>query len=206
VRGQWRFAVVIVAALLVFFAVWTWLPPTEETRDAVKQALVAYESQNSVVWPAAHLGDALLSQAQVDQLLEERAAAWRAVADDDALLEKLRGDAASVRRVMNERRRHPEYGFIVGAGGDVPLFDVRRRTMQGELLVRACVTRWVETGRWDAAHGKLVDVERRSSGGGTIKDYVLHQIDDSWRVVSADQVDEAPFFYDVETGETGTGP
>lgn len=204
--GQWRFVVMVLSALLVAVAVWTWLPPTEATQKEIKRTLVAYESQDSVVWPPAHRGDVSLSDAQLEELLDERAAAWRVVADDVALLEKLRADAASVRHVMNERGLRPEDGFIVEAGGDVPLFDVRRRTMRGELLVRACVVRWVKTARWDATRGELVDVKRRSFEGGPIKDYVVRQVGDTWRVVVADQVNDPPVFYDAGTGETGTGP
>jgi hypothetical protein len=206
VHGQWRFAVVIVAALLVVVAVWTWLPPTEDTQGAIERALVAYESQHSVVWPQEHLGDASLSETQLQALLDDRAAAWRAVADDEALLEILREDADSVRHVMNELQRRPQDGFIVAAGGDVPLFDFRRRTFRGEVLVRAAVARWVETGRWDAQRGELEAVQRRSTDGAMIKDYTLRQVGESWRVVAAAQVDEAPFFYYPATGETGTGP
>ena len=88
----------------------------------------------------------------------------------------------------------------------MPYFDVRRRTTRGELLVRAAVVTWVEAGRWAPRAGEIVDVTRRTYPSAPITDYTLRQFGDSWRVVAASPVDEAPFFYDVETGETGTGP
>lgn len=199
-RGQWRFAVMILAALLVVFAVWTWLPPDDATQNTVKSTLVAFESQASVLWPQERLGDGALTQPQVDQLLEDRAAAWRAVADEEALLEKLRTDEAVVRAALEEQ------DVVVAVGGDVPYFDVRRRTTKGELLVRAAVVTWVEAGRWTPRVGEIVDVTRRTYPSAPITDYTLSQTGGSWRVVAASPVDEAPFFYDVETGETGTGP
>ncbi len=199
-RGQWRFAIMILAALLVVFAVWTWLPPDDETQDAIKRTLVAFESQEAVVRPQERLGDTSLTEAQVDQLLEDRADAWRAVADDEALLDKLRTDDDVVRAALEEQ------DVVVAAGGDVPYFDVRRRTTRGELLVRAAVVTWIEAGRWTPRAGEVVDVTRRTSPSVAITDYTLRQVGDSWRVVAASPVDEAPFFYDAETGETGTGP
>lgn len=199
-RGQWRFAVLILAVLLVVFAVWTWLPPTDEAQDAVKRTLVAFESQESVVRPQELTGEAPPAEAQVERLLETRAVAWRAVADDEALLQRLRTDEDLVRDALAQK------DVVVAVGGDVPLFDVRRRTLRGELLVRAAVVTWVEAGRWAPRSGEVVDVTRRTYPSAPIMDYTLRQYGDAWRVVSASPPDDAPFFYDAETGETGTGP
>ncbi len=205
-HGQWRFAVVVAAATLVAFTVWPWLPPTDESQDAIKRTLVTYESLDSGVWHSERYGDGTLSAEEQDALLDEREEAWRTVAEGDALQTKLRSDPPSVRRTVARRRNHPDEPFVVAAGGDVVLFDVRRRTLRGELLVRAAVVRWVERSRWDAAHGELVDMERRVAESSPILDYTLRQVGDAWRVVAFSTTDEAPYSYDAATGETGTGP
>jgi hypothetical protein len=204
--GQARFVLVVAAVLLVVAATWTWLPPSDDSRAAIEETLATYESLDAVVWPPDLYDDPTLSSEQQDLLLSAREDAWREVAEGDALTRALQQDPRAVRRAAAERRRSPHASFVTDAGGDVVVFDFRRRTFGGEILVRAVVVGWVEKGSWSMRADALVDVYRDEAGGGPVLTYTLRQRGDVWKVVDADVPDGPPYFYDAETGEYGTGP
>jgi hypothetical protein len=204
--GQARFVLVVVAVLLVMAAVWTWLPPSDESQAAIEEALAAYESLDTVVWPPDLYDDPTLTPQQQDAFEATREDAWRDVAEGDALTRALQQDPRAVRRAAAERRRSPHAAFVTGAGGEVAVFDFRRRTLGGEILVRAVVVGWVDKGSWSMRAGELVDVYRDEATGGPVLTYTLRQHGDVWKVVDADVPDGPPYFYDAETGEYSTGP
>lgn len=203
--AQARFALLLVAVFLVMGAVWTWLPPSDASKAAIEEAIVSYESLDSVVWHPGPGGDAMLSPEAQDALVAERAAAWREVAEGDALIAAMDRDPDVVRSVAAERRRSPDDPYVVAAGGDVVLFDFRRRTLHGDVLVRAAVVTWVETGLWDQTRDEVVDVARGLGTSASIREYTVRQRDDTWVVVESAAPDGPPFSYDPRTGEYGTG-
>lgn len=201
--GQARLLVVLVAAALIALAVWTWLPPTETTQDAIKDSIVCFETVNVIAWPEGHYGEETLSPDLQDELRSTRQVTLGEVAEGEAL--RTQRDFDPVRRLIIARRRQSRE-VVVASGGRVVLFDVRRRTLRGEVIVRAAVVSWYETGAWDAERQQLVGVRRVEETSCPIFDYAMRERGDSWKVVARKAPDGGPFFYDVRTGESGTGP
>ena len=101
----------------------------------------------------------------------------------------------------------------VSCRADVVYFDVRRRTLRGELLVRAAYDIVQTTGRWNPRTGEIVDLaEDEPSTLCQVFDYTLVQRWNAWRVVAKEPVGSQdggpPSFYDRSTGafvqDTGT--
>jgi hypothetical protein len=82
---------------------------------------------------------------------------------------------------------------------------LRRRTLRGEVVVRAAVASWGEVGVWDVDQDEVVDVTRREQTSCPVFDYTTCERDDFWKVVDRAAPDGGPFFYGAETGEYGTG-
>jgi len=199
VPGQARLLLVLVAAALVAVGVWTWLPPTEASQDAMKQSILHYDLASGIAWPADRYAQPTLPKATRDALR----AAWRAtladVAEGDAVASQLAFDP--VKDLLAERRRQPDR-IVVARGGEVVLFDVCRRTLHGALIVRAAVTSWVEAGTWDARRGDVVRVTRQEQAHVPIFEYTMRQEGGVWKVVDRAGPRGGPFFYDTTTGET----
>jgi len=203
VHGQARFVLVVIVVVLVMAAVWTWLPPTEASQEAMKQSILRYDTASLIAWPDDSQGATTLPRAVRDELR----AAWRttlaAVSEGDALATMRRFDPVGT--LLGERRQQPDR-VVIACGGEVAYFDVRRRSFNGAVVVRAAVSSWVETGTWDAERGEVVRATRRDQMSVPVFDYTLRQRGDVWKVVDRAAPKDGPFFYDTETGEFGSGP
>ena len=201
--GHLRFFLVLAAAALAALAVWTWLPPTQESQDAIKQSIVRYDLASRIPWPEGHYGETVLPRVVQDQLLHE----WRANLDETA-----EGDALTtasgydpVEWLLTSRREQPDR-VVLKVDGEVVLFDVRRRTLRGEVIVRAAVAQSIQTGTWDAKSRRVRDATWTTSDSCAIYDYVMRERGDTWKVVDRAPPKDGPFFYNPDTGETGSGP
>jgi len=202
VHGQARLALVAVAAMLVALAVWTWLPPTESSQEAMKQSILRYDTASLLAWPENRSGQTTLPKSVKDELRATWRSTLAAVSEGDALARTLQFDA--VDQMLGERRRQPDR-VVVATGGEVVYFDVRRRTLKGAVIVRAAVAEWVEAGTWDADGGTVAHVTRQQQTNVPVSDYTLRQRGDVWKIVDRAAPKDGPFFYDTETGEFGTG-
>lgn len=209
-HGQWRFAVMVVAALAVAFAVWTWLPPDDATQAAMRDAIARFESAKWLVWPADHYGETTLSAPTRERLEDRRHRELMTLAEGDALEGALHVDAVAT-LLRSPRLRGGR--LPVSCRADVVYFDVRRRTLRGELLVRAAYDIVQTTGRWNPRTGEIVDLaEDEPSTLCQVFDYTLVQRGNAWRVVAKEPVGDEdggpPSFYDRSTGafvqDTGT--
>jgi len=203
VRGQWRFAVMILAALLVVAGVWTWLPPDDATQAAARDAIARFEAAKWLAWPENHYGETTLSATVRDALEQRRHRALLTLAEGPALEDALEIDA------VGALLRGPTLGggrVTVGVRGEVVYFDFRRRTPRGELKARAAYDIITTVGKWDAERGAIVDkVEDEPSDWCQVYDYTLKQYGDTWRVVAKEATSGPnggpPYFYDPTTGE-----
>jgi hypothetical protein len=208
VGGQWRFAVVILGALLVAGAVWTWLPPNDATQVALQDAVARFETAKYLVWPEAHYGEATLSAATRDRLREQWHTSLVSVAEGPALEAALKIDpVASLLGALKARRRR----VPIARRTEIVYFDFRRRTPRGELKVRAACDVIETTGRWDPVRGEIVDrLEGRPDDWCPLFDYSLRQYGDAWRVVSREATPGPnggpPYFYNPATGEFTQDP
>jgi hypothetical protein len=208
VRGQGRFAFVVVAVMLVMVAVWTWLPPTEGTRAAIEDALVSFHAARYLVWPEGRYDEDTLPPA-VQEALRAR---WRegieAVAEGHALEVELGDDP--VARLLKAPRRL-DGRLPLQYGGEVVYLDFKRRTPRGELKVSAAVDVILTTGRWDTGRGEIVDLaEDWPDEWCTVSVYTLRQHGDTWRVVDVEPASGPnggpPYFYNPATGEFTQDP
>jgi len=210
VHGQWRFAVMVVAALVVASAVWTWLPPDDATQAAVRDTIARFESAKWLVWPSDRYGETDLSAPTRERLEDRRHRELMTLAEGAALEDALHVDAVAA---LLRSPRLRDGRLPVSCRADVVYFDVRRRTLRGELLVRAACDIVQTTGRWNPRTGEIVDLaEDEPSTLCQVFDYTLVQRGNAWRVVAKEPVGSQdggpPSFYDRSTGafvqDTGT--
>jgi hypothetical protein len=176
---QLRFLLILLAAALAAIAVWTWLPPTDETQDGVERAPVRYEVASQPIWPGEAYSQKKLSETQRDTV----AAAVR-----HALGEVAAGDAVTgfdaeqaVDAFVRSESDLPDVK-VVAWRGEVVYFDFLRRTPKGRLLVRAGVRLSHRIGTWDAGAGELKHVTWIAHDTVEVRDYTLDDYGDVWKV------------------------
>lgn len=202
-RGQWRFAVMVLGALAVAAAVWTWLPPSATTEAATKDAIARFETAKWLLWPEGRLGETTLPTKVREELEDRRHRSLMTLAEGSALEGALQIDAVGA--LLREPRLR---------GGRVPVtrkaevvyYDFRRRTPHGELEVRAACDIVTTTGKWDPSADEIVDrVEDGPSEWCQLFEYTLKQYGDSFRVVAKEAVSgphgESTHFFNPTTGE-----
>lgn len=202
-HGQWRFAVMILGALLVAAAVWTWLPPDDATQAATKGAIARFEAARWLVWPEDFYGETTLPAKAREILEDRRHRELMTLAEGSALENALQEDAvgALLRGAKIRGGR-----LTVARRTEVVYYDFRRRSPRGELKVRAAYDVIVTTGRWDAEKGEMVKVvEDEPSDWCQLFDYTLKQYGDAWRVVAKEAVSgpngEPTYYFSPSTGE-----
>lgn len=207
-HGQGRFVLVIVAVMLVMFAVWTWLPPTAATQNDIKDALVRFETAHLLVWPKDRHDQTTLPFEAQDELRGQWRTALEAVAEEQALEDELGDDPIGPLlrwpRLLGGR-------LPVAWSGNVPYFDFKRRALRGELKVTAAVDVIKTTGRWSSRAGDIVDLaEDEPDEWYTVSVYTLRQRGDTWRVVDVEPASGPnggpPYFYSPATGEFTQDP
>jgi hypothetical protein len=177
--GQLRFLLIFFAAALAAFAVWTWLPPTDETRDGTKRALVRYEVASQPIWPPEAYSQKKLSEAQRDAVAAALRRALGEVAAGDAVTGFDAEQAADA--FVRSEDDVPDVK-VVAWRGEVVYFDFLRRTLRGTLLVRAGVRLSHQIGTWDAAAGRLSGVRWVPHDTVEVRDYTLDDYGDVWKV------------------------
>lgn len=202
-HGQWRFAVMVLGALLVAAGVWTWLPPDDSTQAATREAIARFEAAKWLTWPDDHHDETTLPVAVQNELEERRHRELMTLAEGAALADALEFDAvaALLRAPKLRGGRIP-----VARRAEVVFFDFRRRTPRGELKVRAAYDIVQTTGRWHPRAGAIVDeVEDEPSDLCQLYDYTIKQYGDAWRVVAKEEASGPnggpPYFYSPSTGE-----
>ena len=206
--GHARFVLAVVAILLVMAAVWTWLPPSDQTQVAIQDALVRFETARGLAWPEGHYDQTTLPPKVQDELRDHWRAALKEVAEGPAL-EAAMGDdpiATLLRTARLLGGRLP-----VAWSGSVPYFDFKRRTARGELKVTAAVDIISTTARWSPRAGQLIDVsEDGPDEWCALSVYTLRQRGDTWRVVDVEPASGPnggpPYFYDPATGRFTQDP
>jgi hypothetical protein len=206
--GHARFVLAIVAVLLVMAAVWTWLPPADETQAAIQDALVRFETAQGLVWPEGHYDQTTLPPKVQDELREQWRTALGAVAEGQALEDELADDPVvwllKAPRILGGR-------LPLQSEGEVVYFDFKRRTARGEVKVTAAVDITKTTGRWSPRAGQIVDVaEDEPDEWCALSVYTLRQRGDTWRVVDVEPASGPnggpPYFYNPATGEFTQDP
>jgi len=193
----------ILGALLVAGAVWTWLPPDDATQSATKDAIARFETARGLVWPEDSYGETTLPAKVQGELEERRHRELMTLAEGAALEDALEEDAVGdLHRSVKVRGGR----LTVARRTEVVYYDFRRRTPRGELLVRAAYDIIVTTGRWDAEKGEMTRiVEDDPSDWCQLFDYTLKQYGNAWRVVAKKAVSgphgESTYFYNPSTGE-----
>ncbi len=207
-RGQWRFAVMILSALLVAGVVWTWLPPTDATQAATKDAIARFETAKWLLWPEDRYGQTTLPASVRDVLEDRRHRTLITLAEGSALEDALEHDAVAA--LLREPRLRGGR-LTVARRTEIVYYDFRRRTRRGELKVRVAYDIIVTTGRWDPGAGGMVDVrEDAPADWCMLYDYTLKQYGDTWRVVAREAVSGPnggpPYYYSPSTGESTQDP
>lgn len=202
-RGQWRFAVMILAALLVVGAVWTWLPPDDATETATQHAIARFETATRLLWPEDHYGQTTLPAHVQDELEERRYRELMTLAEGAALEDALEMDVIGA--LLREPRLR-DGRVAVAVRTEIVFYDFRRRTPRGELKVRAACDVVATAGKWDPDTGEIVGrVEDEPSDWCQLFDYTLKQYGDAWRVVAKEAAagpnGGPPYYYDPSTGE-----
>jgi len=201
VRGQWRFAVMVLGALLVVAAIWTWLPPDDATQAAARSAIARFERAKGVLWPEDRYGQTTLPSGVRQELQERRYRELMTLAEGAALEDALEIEAVEAllrTPTLNGGR------ITVASRAKVVYFDFRRRTLSGELKVRAAYDVVKTTGRWHPRAGGIVDtVEDEPSDWCQIFEYTLTQHGDAWRIMAKEEASGPnggpPYFYSPAT-------
>ena len=201
-RWQWRFAVMLLGALLAAGAVWTWLPPNDATQSAMKDTIARFETATSLLWPEDHYGETTLPAKVRDELEDGRHRALMTLAEGSALEDALEEDAVGA---LLKAPRLLSGRVPVARRTEVVFYDFRRRTSRGEIKVRAACDVFTTTGKWAPRTGTIVE---RSEGGPSdwcqLYDYTLKQYGDAWRVVAKEAVSGPnggpPYFYSPSDG------
>jgi len=208
VGGQARFALLVVAVFLVIAAVWSWLPPTDETQAAIQDALVRFETARRLVWPEDHYDQTRLPPKVQDELRDRWRRSMMAVAEGAALEDELEDDPVAS---LLEAPRLLGGRLPLEYAGNVVYFDFKRRTTRGAIKVTAAVDVIKTTGRWSPRAGQLVDVaEDEPEEWCTLSVYTLRQGGDAWHVVDVQPASGPnggpPYFYNPATGEFTQDP
>lgn len=166
----------LAGALLAGLAVWSWLPPSAESQEQLRRALVEYETATRIAWPTDEHPSTLTPRA-----LEELAARQRAelarVAAGDALT------TFDAEQAVEEALPAADEDFVVAWHGRIAEFDVRRRTLGGELLVRAAFEMGRDVAEWDAATETITGRQRVWGETAAVKEYRLLESAGGWQVV-----------------------
>jgi hypothetical protein len=87
--------------------------------------------------------------------------------------------------------------LTTGAGGRIVYYDFVRRTVSGDLVVRALVQRYTDKANWHFRTGKLKRLGRDWWPTGLVTDYRLTETAAGWRIVAAEAL---PLQLDAKTG------
>ena len=92
--------------------------------------------------------------------------------------------------------------LTTGTGGRIVYYDFVRRTLSGDLVLRALVQRYEDKANWHFRTGKLKRLGRNWWPPGLVMEYRLTKTDAGWRIAAAEAL---PLQYDVKTGELTQG-
>jgi len=188
---------VAIAAVLAATAgtlAWRWLAPAAATTAGLQRVILRYELADAVSWPEGAYGRTRLTSAERDELQTGYEDALRASATGDVLR---RGLAMRSWGFMQRQRTSYPRMLVTGAGGRIVYYDFVRRTISGDLVVRALVQRFTDKANWRFSTGRLKRLGRDWWPTGLVMEYRLAKTVEGWRIAG---VENLPLQFDAKTG------
>ena len=178
---------------------WRWLGPSAATAADIKSTILRYELADAVSWPKAAYGRTQLTPAERQKLQARYEDALRSSATGSALRNGLALQSWGF--MQRQRTSYPRM-LTTGAGGRIVYYDFVRRTLTGELVVRALVQRFTDKANWHFQTDELKRLGRDWWQPGLVEEYRLTRTADGWRISRADAL---PLQYDPKTGRLTHG-
>ena len=178
---------------------WRLLPPSRATTAGLQRAILRYELADAVSWPEGAYGRTLLTPAERDVLQARYEDALRATATGSVLR---RGLELRPWSFMQEQRASYPRMLTTGAGGRLVYYEFVRRTLSGDVVVRALVRRFNDKANWHFRTGRLKHLGRDWWPTGLVMEYRLTKTAAGWRICT---VDSLPLQFDPRTGRLTHG-
>ena len=196
-RARIVVSVILTAALAVAAGVFIWrsLAPAAATSAGLRQTILRYELADAVYWPEGAYGRTKLTPAEQEALQTRYEDALRASATGAVLRDGL---ALQPWRSLQKRRSTYPRMLTTGSGGRIVYYDFVRRTIAGDLIVRALVQRYMDKAAWYFRTERLKRLGRDWWPTGLVTEYRLTKTADGWRIAAGEAL---PLQYDVKTGE-----
>jgi len=195
------FGVILVAAVTAAAGalVWRSSTPAAATTSDLRQTILRYELADAVYWPEGAYGRTRLKPDEEEAMQTRYDDALRASATGAALRNGL---ALQPWRSLQKRRSTYPRMLTTGSGGRIVYYDFVRRTISGDLVVRALVQRYMDKAAWYFRTQKLKRLGRDWWPTGLVIEYRLTKTGAGWRITAGEAL---PLQYDVKTGELTHG-
>jgi hypothetical protein len=173
---------------------WRWLTPAAATTVELQRIILRYELADAASWPKGAYGRTRLTPAETGAIQVRYEDALRA--STAGSLERRELAIQPWRFMLKQRASYPRM-LTTGAGGRVVYYDFVRRTVSGDLVVRALVQRYTDKANWHFRTDKLKRLGRDWWPTGLVTEYRLTKTADGWRLVEAEAL---PLQVDAQTG------
>jgi hypothetical protein len=186
-----------IAAVLVATAgtlAWRWLTPAAATTADLQRLILRFELADAVSWPEDAYGRTRLTSAEEASLKAGYEDAVKA--STTGSLERRELAIQPWRFMLKQRASYPRM-LTTGAGGRIVYYDFVRRTVSGDLVVRALVQRYADKANWHFRTDKLKRLGRDWWPTGLVTEYRLTKTAAGWRIVAAEAL---PLQVDTQTG------
>ncbi len=198
-----RIIVLIAVAAVITTAAgalaWRGLAPAAATTADLRRAVLRYGLAGAVSWPEGAYGRTRLTAAEQTAMQARYEAALQASATGTALRNDL--GMQPWRSLQKQRSSYPRM-LTTGTGGRIVYYDFVRRTLSGDLILRALVQRYEDKANWHFRTGKLKRLGRNWWPTGLVMEYRLTKTGAGWRIAAAEAL---PLQYDVKTGRLTRG-
>jgi hypothetical protein len=187
-------AIAAVVAATAGTLAWRWLTPAAATTVELQRIILRYELADAASWPEGAYGRTRLTPAETGAIQVRYEDALRA--STAGSLERRELAIQPWRFMLKQRASYPRM-LTTGAGGRVVYYDFVRRTVSGDLVVRALVQRYTDKANWHFRTDTLKRLGRDWWPTGLVNEYRLTKTAAGWRIVAAEAL---PLQLDAETG------